>query len=388
MVLIWKAADCRGEELPDMLSLISSCSRFWIAAVVSGSIAGIGMIAILFTGRIMLSIITINLIICLGLLSLWLYLGNCKLRTRIKVLETTSAEAWAVAMAAREDLQRAQDGWHQMSEELKAARDQAIAANHARAMFVAGMSHELRTPLNAIIGFSEVLELELFGAVGSIRNREYVRDIRESGQHLLSMINDILDMSKIDAGKMALQESVIDVVQLITNCCRLTRTRAASAGIELTVEVGNKPALHVMADELRLKQVLFNLLSNAVKFTPAGGTIQVTACESGPREIAIMVRDSGIGIAAEHLELIFEPFRQVDDSLERRAGGTGLGLALSRALIEMQGGRLFLVSEVGKGTVVTITLPNVVAELSSATGTPQTLQEEGPERVLTWLTEQ
>ena len=159
----------------------------------------------------------------------------------------------------------------------------------------------------------------------------------------------------------------------------------ASITIDLTVEVTNAQALHVMADEVRLKQVLLNLLSNAVKFTPAGGTIRVTACESGPREIAITVRDSGIGIAPEHLALVFEPFRQVDDSLERRAGGTGLGLALSRALVEMHGGRLTLVSAVGQGTAVTVTLPNMAAELSSAAGFPQVPQSEGPGRVLTWL---
>ena len=343
----------------------------WIAFTALWSIACAAVIAfIVVTGRHLDGTapfaLASGLAILFGTMSLWLHVGNHKLRTRINVLETASTEAWAVAMAAREDLQRAQDGWHRMGEELKTARDQAVAANHARAMFVAGMSHELRTPLNAIIGFSEVLELELFGTVGSARNREYVRDIRESGQHLLSMINDILDMSKIDAGKMALHESVIDVVHLIANCCRLMRTRAVDAGIELTSEVTDAQALHVMADEVRLKQVLFNLLSNAVKFTPAGGTIRVTACKSGPQEIAITVQDSGIGIAPEHLALVFEPFRQVDDSLERRAGGTGLGLALSRALVEMHGGRLTLVSAVGQGTVVMVTLPNMAAELSSA----------------------
>lgn len=364
--------------------------RSWISPTALRRLACAAAIAVIvvtgrhFGGTVPL-VLASGLAILFGMTSLWLHVGNHRLRTRISILETTSTEAWAVAMAAREDLQRAQDGWHRMGEELKAARDQAVAANHARAMFVAGMSHELRTPLNAIIGFSEVLELELFGAVGSARNREYVRDIRVSGQHLLSMINDILDMSKVDAGKMALHENVVDVVHLIADCCRLMRTRAADAGIDLAVEVTNAPALPVMADEVRLKQVLLNLLSNAVKFTPAGGTIRVTACESGPREIAITVRDSGIGIAPEHLALVFEPFRQVDDSLERRAGGTGLGLALSRALVEMHGGRLTLVSAVGQGTAVTVTLPNMAAELSSAAGFPQVPQSEGPGRVLTWL---
>ncbi|KJB90672.1 histidine kinase [Skermanella aerolata KACC 11604] len=316
--------------------------------------------------------------------SVLLLIHNRDLKNHNRALMLGGTEAWAVAMAAREELQRAQEGWHQTVADLKLARDEAIAANHARAMFVAGMSHELRTPLNAIIGFSEVLELELFGAVGSPRNREYVSDIRESGQHLLSMINDILDMSKIDAGKMALHEGIIDVVHMIASCCRIMRTRAADADVDLEVDVPQDQPLHIMADEVRLKQVLFNLLSNAVKFTPAGGKIRVSARESGQRDLVITVQDSGIGIAAEHMALVFEPFRQVDDSLGRRAGGTGLGLALSKALITIHGGDLQLASTVGEGTIVTVTLPNLISQLVPAKG-PQL--NEGPERVLSWLTE-
>ncbi|GEO43333.1 hypothetical protein SAE02_74810 [Skermanella aerolata] len=316
---------------------------------------------------------------------LGLFLHSRDLRARNSALAAASAEAWAAAMAAREDLRRAQEGWNRTGDDLRAARDEAIAANHARAMFVAGMSHELRTPLNAIIGFSEVLELELFGSVGGVRNQEYVHDIRESGQHLLSMINDILDMSRIDAGKMALQESMIDVSHLIAGCCRIMRTRARDAGVELMVEVAEGQSLHIMADEVRVKQILFNLLSNAVKFTLQGGMVRVTAREEAAGEITITIRDNGIGIAPEHLALVFEPFRQVDDALTRRAGGTGLGLALTKALVELHGGRLQLTSDVGKGTAVTVTLPNMVSELALTVAAGRTAPHEGPERVLSWL---
>ena len=331
--------------------------RSWISPTALRRLACAAAIAVIvvtgrhFGGTVPL-VLASGLAILFGMTSLWLHVGNHRLRTRISILETTSTEAWAVAMAAREDLQRAQDGWHRMGEELKAARDQAVAANHARAMFVAGMSHELRTPLNAIIGFSEVLELELFGAVGSARNREYVRDIRVSGQHLLSMINDILDMSKVDAGKMALHENVVDVVHLIADCCRLMRTRAADAGIDLAVEVTNAPALPVMADEVRLKQVLLNLLTNAAQAMEGFGRIQVKSwSENG--QVLISVQDNGCGMPREVLERIFDPFY----TTKPVGQGTGLGLALTKSLIELHRGQMTIDSEPGRGTTVWFDLP-------------------------------
>ena len=299
-------------------------------------------------------------------------------------LATARDEAWTVAAEAREELHRAQERYDRIVEDLKAARDEAIAANHTRAMFVAGMSHELRTPLNAIIGFSEVLEMGLFGSLGSPRNLEYVRDIKGSGQHLLSLINDILDMSKIDAGKMSLHEDMIDLAHLIAASCRVMRPRAEDGKVELVMSLPEGRPLYIRGDEVRLKQVLFNLLSNAIKFTHAGGKILVRAQERGSREVEITVEDSGIGIRPEHLALVFEPFRQVDDSLTRQVGGTGLGLPLTRSLVEMHGGELRLSSIEGKGTTVTVILPNMIVEPAIPIAE---IQAEGPERVLSWLSE-
>jgi signal transduction histidine kinase len=320
-----------------------------------------------------------------GAWTVWLVRRNRDLACRNDALSRIGTEAWAVATMAQEELQQAHSRYEEIVEDLKASRDEAIAANHARAMFVAGMSHELRTPLNAVIGFSEVLELELFGSLGSVRNREYVRDIRESGQHLLSMINDILDMAKIDAGKMELHESTIELAHVINGCCRIMRTRAEDARVELTMEVPEDRPLYVQADEVRLKQIMFNLLSNAIKFTRAGGRIVVSARETDSGEVAITVQDTGIGIRAEHVALAFEPFRQVDDSLTRQVGGTGLGLPLCKALVEMHGGRLKLVSQEGEGTAVTVTLPTLVAEWTSSVIGMSGPPGDGPERVLSWL---
>jgi signal transduction histidine kinase len=297
----------------------------------------------------------------------------------------SSLEAWAVAGAAQQELRRAQDRYERIVEDLKSSRDEAIAANHTRAMFVAGMSHELRTPLNAIIGFSEVLEMELFGPLGDQRNLEYIHDIRESGQHLLTMINDILDMSKIDAGKIELNEGTVDIVRVVAGCCRTMRQRAEDAGVDLIMDIADGRLLCIRADEVRLKQILFNLLSNAVKFTPSGGRIVVGAGATDAGEVAITVRDTGIGIRAEDVALAFEPFRQVDGSLTRCAGGTGLGLPLSKALAEMHGGSLELVSAEGEGTTVTVTLPNLIAEWTSSRVSRPAAAQEGPERVLEWL---
>jgi two-component system cell cycle sensor histidine kinase PleC len=340
-------------------------------------------------GPVLDGIVPFTLVSCLASLgAVWafrLIRRQHSLAHRAAARTRSSMEAWTVAAAAQDELRRAQDRYEKIVDDLKASRDEAIAANHARAMFVAGMSHELRTPLNAIIGFSEVLEMELFGPLGDDRNREYVQDIRKSGQHLLSMINDILDMSKIDAGRMELDESAVDLARIIGGCRRMMRQRAEEAGVELTADIPDDRQLYIRADEVRLKQILFNLLSNAIKFTPAGGKIVVSARETEAGEVAITVMDSGIGIRAEDIAVAFEPFRQVDDSLSRRAGGTGLGLSLSRALVEMHGGSLKLVSGEGKGTTVTVTLPNLIAEWTPSADEGAAASQHGPERVLAWL---
>jgi signal transduction histidine kinase len=216
------------------------------------------------------------------------------------------------------------------------------------------MSHELRTPLNAIIGFSEVLEGGLAGPLEA-KQRDYVGDIRNAGAHLLSLVNDILDLSKLDAVQVQLDEAEVELASLIADALAMVRLRAGEAGLRLGQDLA--PGLpRVLLDSRRLRQVLLNLLSNAIKFTPAGGQVTVSACrcEGG---IALMVSDTGIGMAAEDIPLALERFGQIDRSLSRRFEGTGLGLPLSKQLVELHGGRLEIESAAGGGTTVTVLLP-------------------------------
>jgi signal transduction histidine kinase len=216
------------------------------------------------------------------------------------------------------------------------------------------MSHELRTPLNAVIGFSEVLQARMFGPLND-KQAEYVDDILQSGRHLLSLINDILDLSKIEAGRAELQPSTFDVAGAIDNAMVLTKERAVRRGLRL--ERNLAPDLGaVQADERKVKQVLINLLSNAVKFTPEGGTITVSGTR-GPAAITLAVHDTGIGIAPEDQALIFEEFRQVGNDYTRKQEGTGLGLALARRFVELHGGRLSVESTPGRGSTFSFTLP-------------------------------
>jgi signal transduction histidine kinase len=239
---------------------------------------------------------------------------------------------------------------------LVAARDQADLANRAKSEFLANISHELRTPLNAVLGFSEVICNEMFGPLGESRYKEFARDIHDSGLHLLAIINDILDLSKIEAGRLELHEEVISIEGLFETVQRFVRERVESAGLRIAAEI--PPGLPpVRADQRALKQVLLNLLSNAVKFTPAGGQITLQATLEPDGGVAFKVRDTGIGIAPSDLPKALEPFGQVDSSLARKYEGAGLGLPISRALIELHRGRFTLASEPGVGTTVTFSLP-------------------------------
>ncbi|MFN4090112.1 MAG: PAS domain-containing sensor histidine kinase [Alphaproteobacteria bacterium] len=231
----------------------------------------------------------------------------------------------------------------------------AEAANRAKTEFLANMSHELRTPLNAIMGFSEVMSLEVLGPIGHGRYREYAEDILTSSRHLLRLINDILDIAKIEAGKLVVDEGVIAIDELLADAGRFVEKIAERSGVTIIVEPPG--GLRVRADERRLKQVLLNLLSNAVKFTPAGGmvTLSTRAMEDGG--IAFVVADTGIGIAPDEIERAMAPFSQIESGLARRYEGTGLGLPLSKALTEQHGGTLSLESEPGVGTTVTVRLP-------------------------------
>jgi len=231
---------------------------------------------------------------------------------------------------------------------------QLEVANRHKSEFLANMSHELRTPLNAVIGFSEVLIERMFGEVNP-KQEEYLNDILSSGKHLLSLINDILDLSKIEAGRMELEAQAFDLPAALDNALTLIRERAARHSIGLVVHVD--PAIgEVVADERKVKQVLLNLLSNAVKFTPEGGKITMSAALNG-EAVAVSVADTGIGIAAGDQEAVFEEFRQVGDDYARKREGTGLGLALARRLVELHGGTLSLESELGKGSTFTFTIP-------------------------------
>ena len=227
-------------------------------------------------------------------------------------------------------------------------------ANQHKSEFLASVSHELRTPLNAIIGFSEVMLERLFGEVNE-KQEEYLNDILSSGRHLLSLINDILDLAKIEAGRMELELGAFDVPQAIDNTLMLVRERAMRRGI--TLERSVEPRLgEINGDERKVKQVLLNLLSNAVKFTPEGGRIEVRAVVADGT-VEISVSDTGVGIAPEDHEAVFEEFRQVGSDYARRHEGTGLGLALARRFVELHGGRIWVKSQVGQGSTFTFAIP-------------------------------
>jgi signal transduction histidine kinase len=235
------------------------------------------------------------------------------------------------------------------------------------------MSHELRTPLNAIIGFSEMLKHELFGPLGDSRYRDYADSIHGSGHHLLGLINDVLDFSKMEAGRFELQEGVVEIAKTVLEAVRMVEAQARKAEVEMSSEVpANLPPLRL--DERRLRQVMLNLLWNAVKFTPPGGRVTVSAAIEDDT-VAIRVVDTGIGMAEEDIPKALDRFGQIDSSLSRRYDGTGLGLPLSKRLVELHGGTLDIVSAVGKGTTVTVRFPGAriapVTPASSAVGDGQ-----------------
>ena len=238
--------------------------------------------------------------------------------------------------------------------EIKDKSHQLEVANQHKSEFLANMSHELRTPLNAIIGFSEVLTEEMFGEVND-KQMEYLKDIHSSGQHLLSLINDVLDLSKIEAGHMELELSCFDLSLLLDNALTLVRERASRQGLKVELDVG--PGLEEwVGDARKIKQVVVNLLSNAVKFTPTGGSVTVRAARIGDMA-RVSVIDTGVGIAPKDQALVFEEFRQARGDYLRKTEGTGLGLSLARRFVELHGGRMELQSSVGHGSTFDFTLP-------------------------------
>jgi len=239
--------------------------------------------------------------------------------------------------------------------ELIASREAAERANRVKSDFLASMSHELRTPLNAIIGFSEMISAEMLGALNP-RYAQYARDIHRSGQLLLDLINDVLDLSKLEAGKLSLKETEIDVRELVRTCVGLVRKQAEEKGLHLHEEPPNELP-KVRADARALKQVVLNLLSNAIKFTPAGGRVSVSAVHDPVRSLDLIVSDTGIGMSAEEVRVAMEPFGQIDSMLAREHPGTGLGLPISAALMKLHGGEIRITSVPGEGTTLTASLP-------------------------------
>ncbi|HYM32391.1 MAG TPA: ATP-binding protein [Candidatus Cybelea sp.] len=250
---------------------------------------------------------------------------------------------------------------------LTAAVEAAEFANRSKTEFLANMSHELRTPLNAIIGFSDIMANELFGPLGVHQYGEYARDINESGQHLLAVIQDILDVAKAEAGKLDLEESEFDVSEIIASATRMVRERGERA--RLTLDEALPPDLpRFFGDARKLKQIALNLLTNAVKFTPEGGRVEIAAVHRGDGGLDIIVTDTGIGIAPRDIPRALEPFVQLEAGFGRKYEGSGLGLPLCKALTELHGGRLEIVSDVGRGTAVTVAMP---AERTRDQGGPE-----------------
>jgi signal transduction histidine kinase len=255
------------------------------------------------------------------------------------------------------------------ADELLVAGRRAEEANRAKSQFLATMTHELRTPLNAIIGFSELIRDQHLGPVGNPRYAEYANDIHSSGRHLLSIIRDVLDMARIDAGKVELQEELVNVDGCIAGALRLVHAQAAQGGVDLRTEI--EPALPaVTGDPVRLKQVLLNLLSNAVKFSNKGGVVTVRARRDRDGCLHIAIADTGIGIPAEKLGLVLEPFSQAHEQHGSASQGSGLGLPISKSLMELHGGDLTIESREGVGTTVTVRLPADRLARTGATEAP------------------
>ena len=239
---------------------------------------------------------------------------------------------------------------------IRAARAEAELNSRSKSAFLSAMSHELRTPLNAIIGFSDIISREVLGPIGNAKYCEYGKDINDSGSHLLSIINDILDLAKAESGKLSLLEEETDILACVEECLRTCRPTAEAAGVALDF-ADRQDGATVMADRRLLFQIILNLTSNAVKFTPRGGRVEVAVTAEPGRGVTVCVTDTGIGIPADNIERVMRPFEQVENTYARSHGGTGLGLPYSAKLAELHDGAIRLQSEEGQGTTATLWLP-------------------------------
>jgi two-component system cell cycle sensor histidine kinase PleC len=274
--------------------------------------------------------------------------------TALKTHEEKLIDSEKRLMASISDLRASQQRTADLAEKYAVEKTRAEEANQAKSKFLANMSHELRTPLNAIIGFSEIMESGMFGPLGADKYSEYCGDIRGSGQYLLDVINDILDMSKIEAGRIRLDFEELSLDPLLGEAMRVVSARAQDKQLKLVARIS--PELHLRADRRALKQVALNLLSNAVKFTPAGGCVTVRG-RAADDCIVLGIADTGIGIAKEALARLGRPFEQVESQLTKSHQGSGLGLAISKSLVELHGGRMRIRSTLGRGTLVVVRLP-------------------------------
>jgi two-component system cell cycle sensor histidine kinase PleC len=275
--------------------------------------------------------------------------------TAIKQKEAERQRAVERLHATITELEDREEKLSLLARKYEVAMTRAEAANQAKSEFLANMSHELRTPLNAINGFSEIMAGELFGPLGDAKYKGYAGDILKSGQHLLSLINDILDMAKIEAGKLTLHYEQVSLKEVVDDAARLMRGKIQEAGLNLLVDAPEIPDIE--ADHRGLKQVVLNLISNAVKFTPEGGDVLVTLSRLDDDRVRVAVTDTGIGIAPEDLARLARPFEQVEGQHSKTTQGTGLGLALTKSLIELHGGELMMESQPGQGTTVSFDLP-------------------------------
>ena len=274
--------------------------------------------------------------------------------TALKTHEEKLVDSEKRLMASVSDLRASQQRTAELAEKYATEKTRAEEANQAKSKFLANMSHELRTPLNAIIGFSEIMESGMFGPLGADKYSEYCGDIRSSGQYLLDVINDILDMSKIEAGRIRLDFEDLDLASLLNEAMRVVSARAQEKQLALTARIS--PNLRLRADRRALKQIALNLLANAVKFTPGGGHVTVRG-RAADGCIVLSIADSGIGIAKDALTRLGRPFEQVESQLTKSHQGSGLGLAISKSLVELHGGRMRIRSTLGKGTLVSVRLP-------------------------------